>query len=81
MKVVENNHHLTQYIQLLVAVEGKYAYVAALSRILIVDISDPHKPTKVGSYRMEQVEDVAIAKGYLYATDLEAGLVIFKMSL
>lgn len=59
-----------------VDVEGDYAYLGAYDRLMIVDISDPLKPVKLGETRQlinvanimctGVVSDIAVSDGYAY---------------
>ncbi len=69
-----------------VAVQGKYAYVAAQAGgLVIVDVSDPTHPVPVGGYASDDpnrgaVQGVAVAGNYAYLADGYAGLFVIDVS-
>jgi hypothetical protein len=65
-----------------VASQGDYAYVVTGPRLVIVDISDPANPTRVGSHEIsvDYGRDVAVAGAYAYIAADEGGLRVLDVS-
>ena len=65
-----------------VAVQGSYAYVAARLRLLVLDVSNPAKPVRVGQSALfpNVVQDLALAGNYAYVADGEGGLRIIDIA-
>ena len=66
-----------------VAVQGNYAYIGVGPRLVILDISNPASPTVVGKTPplSDIVQDIAIAGGYAYIADGDAGLRVVDVSM
>lgn len=62
-----------------IEIEGNYAYIADKWNVRVVDITNPTEPFEITSYKLEQVNNVAIAKEYLYALESLSweGIIIF----
>ncbi|MFQ5518265.1 MAG: LVIVD repeat-containing protein, partial [Acidimicrobiia bacterium] len=65
-----------------VAVWGNYAYIGMGPRLVILDVADPAHPRVVGQTAPLPgvVWDVAVAGGYAYLADYDAGLRIIDVS-
>ena len=64
-----------------VAVQGNYAYVGEGRSLLVLDISTPSSPSKVGKVVLPGVVmDVALFGQYAYVAALEGGLQVVKIS-
>ncbi|MBI2939849.1 MAG: hypothetical protein HYY04_05365 [Chloroflexi bacterium] len=65
-----------------VAVAGPYAYVAAGSEgLLIVDVADPTRPTRIGSYRTQgYAQGVTVVGTFVYLAASESGLRILDVA-
>ncbi|NLP09443.1 T9SS type A sorting domain-containing protein [bacterium] len=59
---------------------GDYAFVAAgIGGAVIFDISHPHMPQQIGYYHTgDEVYDIAVQNGLIYALDRETGLYILR---
>jgi len=62
-----------------VAVSGNYAYVAGVSSLKVVDISNPKAPTVVGTENTTSTRVIKIAGKYAYAGGLN-GLLVYDIS-
>jgi len=63
-----------------VALVGSYALVTISGGILIVDVSDPTRPTNVGFYATPSYPwDLAIASSYTYVAAGDGGLLILRL--
>ncbi|AKI97997.1 hypothetical protein IX53_09360 [Kosmotoga pacifica] len=57
--------------------KGNYAYVADhWGGLVVIDVSDPVNPVKIGNCRVADAMEVAIAGNYEYIVDGSNGLVI-----
>ncbi len=64
-----------------VAVQGNYAYMAEGRYLLVLDISTPSAPSRVGSVLLPGVvADIALFGQYAYIADGEAGLQVVDVS-
>ncbi len=64
-----------------VAVAGNYAYLAAADYgLIIVNISDPKKPSKTGTFSTYAAKGVAVSGNYVYVADGTHGLRILDVS-
>jgi len=64
-----------------VAVQGNYAYVAAMGGLTTIDISSPSHPAQVGHCDTpDYAEGVTVAGGYAYVADYTAGLRVIDVS-
>ena len=64
-----------------VAVQGNYVYVGEGRSLLVLDISTPSSPSKVGKVVLPGVVmDVAVFGQYAYVAALEGGLQVVKIS-
>jgi len=64
-----------------VAVQGNYAYVGEGRSLLVLDISTPSSPSRVGKVVLPGlVMDVALFGQYAYVAALEGGLQVVKIS-
>ena len=63
------------------AVQGNYAYVGEGRSLLILDISNPSSPSRVGKVMLPgAVMDVALSGQYAYIAALEGGLQVVNIS-
>jgi uncharacterized secreted protein with C-terminal beta-propeller domain len=64
-----------------VAVQGDYAYVAAVGAgLIVIDIHDPANPQRVGGYDTSgEAYGVAVAGNYAYVADGDAGLQVIDI--
>jgi hypothetical protein len=64
-----------------VAVQGNYAYVGEGRSLLVLDISTPSSPSRVGKVTLPGVVmDIALFGQYAYVAALEGGLQVVKIS-
>ena len=64
-----------------VAVQGNYAYVGEGRSLLVLDISTPSSPSRVGKVVLPgAVMDIALLGQYAYVAALEGGLQVVKIS-
>jgi len=64
-----------------VGVSGGYAYVAAQSAMTVIDVSTPSQPRQVAYCdTFGDAHDIAVAAGYAYIADGEAGLAVVDLS-
>lgn len=64
-----------------VAVQGKYAYVAAdAGGLQVIDISDPANPRRVGGCDSGSAESVAVSGNYAYLADYWQGLLVIDIT-
>ena len=64
-----------------VVVQGRYAYLGSGGAVLVLDISDPSSPRKVGECVTPGiVEGLFVSGDYLYVADYKAGLRIIDIS-
>jgi len=64
-----------------VAINGQYAYLATGPRLVILDISDPMLPVRVGMYDgLQSPREVVVEGTRAYVADFQAGFVIFDVS-
>lgn len=65
-----------------VATQGGYAYVVTGPLLVVVDVSDPANPTRVGSREMsmDNGRDVAVAGAYAYIAADRGGLRVLDVS-
>lgn len=65
-----------------VAVSGDYAYVANRdSGLIVVDVSNPSVPSRVGSYKsMGWIEDIEVSGNYAYLAAYDSGMVVLDVS-
>ena len=64
-----------------VALEGNYAYICAGCAFVILDVSDPTQPVKMGSLVLTDfANDVYISENYAYVADSSSGLRIIDIS-
>ena len=65
-------------------VEGSYAYLAGVANdagLIIVDVSDPSKPLRLGSYKDKTCsESVTVAGSYAYLAHGDRGIEIIDIS-
>jgi hypothetical protein len=67
---------------LAVAIQGNYAFVGAGPRMLILDLSDPLVPVRVGETppMPDEVKDIEVAGGYAYALDAGSAMHIVSIA-
>lgn len=63
-----------------VHVEGRYAYCAKGAGLVILDVSDPTAPARVGQAFSGSALDVQVSGGYAYVADDWAGLRVIDIS-
>jgi len=64
-----------------IEIKNQYAYIAAESKLQVLDISDKQVPTKVFEYLIPQgANDVFIFENYLYVAVREQGMYIFDIT-
>ena len=64
-----------------VAVQGNYAYVAALTALTVIDVSSPAQPRVVGYCDTPgQAREVVVSDAYVYVADGDAGLRVVDVS-
>ncbi|MBM3242513.1 hypothetical protein FJZ31_40145 [Candidatus Poribacteria bacterium] len=64
-----------------VFVQGNYAYLCAYGVLVILDISAPANPTKVGNIDLPDVaEGVYVSGSYAYVADCYSGLLVIDVS-
>ena len=63
-----------------VQVQGDYAYVTNNDGLMIIDISNPSNPEKVGEILSEGVVGVIVESNLLYVTSVSDGLIIADIS-
>ncbi|MEK7686191.1 MAG: hypothetical protein AAB466_12285, partial [Verrucomicrobiota bacterium] len=63
-----------------VAVSGNYAYVAAESGLLVINVRNPANPVRVGHYDTSGFAlGVAVSGNYAYVADFDAGLQVIDV--
>jgi hypothetical protein len=64
-----------------VKVQGNYAYVGEGRNLLVLNVSNPSNPSKVGQVALPgPVMDLALLGNYAYVADLEGGLQVVDIS-
>jgi len=64
-----------------VAISGNLAYIGLGPSLVILDISEPNNPVKLGKVTLpDMVEDIAVSGSYAYVADHYAGLQIIDVS-
>ncbi|MCU0370906.1 MAG: hypothetical protein MUC31_05780, partial [Bacteroidales bacterium] len=64
-----------------VAVNGNYAYIGSGCMLVILDISDPSSPQKLGALALPDIlQELTISGNYAYVADSDEGLRIIDIT-